>query len=415
MVRALDALGLTHVVFGNHEDDLEPSELLARVRQFRGVWLGTNVHGFPHPLPTSDVVEVGDRRVGLVGVVMTDPTVYRRPPFGGVTLDDPNEAVAREAARLRADGCHAVIALTHQCLADDRALAARGVVSLILKGHEHDAHQERAGPTALSKSGMDATHAAVVTVELTEPPRVLMQLEPVAAYAEAPALAALVTEAHDFVERLSGAVLVPALPLPLSAQGSRAAQTSMGTFVCSHLRDALTADVGLFNGGGIRGTALHTVNLTLGHLRNELPFDNEVVVSRLPAGRRPGAHRRRRADADPPGRRGARARPAVPRGAPHAAPHRPGPRGVTHAERAASSPWRRPPQRGRDDTRERALERRHLGRGPPLEDPRGRHRAPQSCSVPARWARSLHRRGTSSPRGWRSRPSSASPENSCRS
>lgn len=282
MIQALNTLGVTHVIFGNHEDDLEPSELRQRVREFQGVWLGTNVSGFDPPLPTSDVIDVAGVRVGLVGVVMNDANVYRRPPFGGVHLDEPNAAVVREAERLREAGCHTVIALTHQWLADDRRLAQAGVVSLVLGGHEHDAHQERFGEVVLSKSGMDATRAAVVTVTLERPPRVTVQLEAVSTYPDEPRLAALVAESEAFVAQLSGAVLVQQLLGPLTAAGGRAAQTSMGTFVCSHLRDALHADVGLFNGGGIRGTEVHHQTFTLGDLQNELPFDNEVVVTRLP-------------------------------------------------------------------------------------------------------------------------------------
>ncbi|MCU0698114.1 MAG: 5'-nucleotidase C-terminal domain-containing protein [Myxococcaceae bacterium] len=282
MVQALNALGVTHVIFGNHEDDLEPSQLKARVHEFHGVWLGTNVRGFEPPLAPSDVVDVTGVKVGLVGAVMTDPAVYRRPPFGGVTLDDPNTSLEQEATRLRQAGCHTVIALTHQWLADDRRLAEAGIVSLILGGHEHDPHLERHGGTVLSKSGMDATRAAVVTLTLSSPPEIEVHLEPVSPFPEDPTLAARVAEADAFIERLSGAVLVPKLDAPLSAAGGRAAQTSMGSFVCSHLRDALGAEVALFNGGGIRGTEEHTSTFTLGDLKNELPFDNEVVVTTLP-------------------------------------------------------------------------------------------------------------------------------------
>lgn len=282
MVQALNTLGVTHVIFGNHEDDLEPSELQARVRELRGVWLGTNVRGFEPALARSDVVDVAGVKVGLIGAVMTDPNVYRRPPFGGVALDDPNESLVAEAARLRQAGCHTVIAITHQWLADDRRLASTGVVSLILGGHEHDPHLERHDGAVLSKSGMDATRAAVVTVTLSTPPEVLVHHEPVAPYPDEPKLAALVAESEAFVERLSGAVLVPRLEAPLSAAGGRAAQTSMGTFICSHLRDALGAEVALFNGGGIRGTEVHETDFTLGDLKNELPFENEVVVTTLP-------------------------------------------------------------------------------------------------------------------------------------
>lgn len=283
MVAALNALGVTHVVFGNHEDDLPASELSRRVAEFQGVWLGTNVHGFTPALAPYDVVEMGGRKVGLVGVVMDDPNVYRQAPFGGVKLDNPNEAVARAAARLRRDeGCDAVIAITHQWLRDDRLLAERDVVPLILGGHEHEPHLEHLGATVLSKSGMDAVRAAVVTVTLSEPVKVCVAHELVASYAEDPALRRVVDEANAFVERLSGAVLWPGLTEPLSSHGSRSHQSTMGTFVCSWLRDALDADVALFNGGGLRGADTHDDVLTMGDLQHELPFDNEVVVLPLP-------------------------------------------------------------------------------------------------------------------------------------
>ncbi len=282
MVRCLNALGVTHVVFGNHEDDVPLSELQARVREFQGVWLGTNVTGFDPPLPRFDVVEVGGKRVGLVGVVMDDANVYRRRPFGGVELTRPNDAVVHEAARLRADErCDTVIAITHQWIADDRTLAKTGVVPLILGGHEHDPFLERFEQCVLTKSGMDATHAAVVTVTLSEPVHVEVRHEAVAPYAEDAAVRVLVNEAHALVERLAGGVLLPELAEPLSSAGSRARQTSMGSFVCSCLRDALGADAAVFNGGGLRGSEVHTDLLTLGDLQNELPFDNEIVIVEL--------------------------------------------------------------------------------------------------------------------------------------
>ena len=88
MVECMNALGVTHVTFGNHEDDISTDELRKRVRELSATWLATNVRDFDPPLPASDVIEVaraGGRtvRVGLVGVVMDDPTVYRRQTVRG--------------------------------------------------------------------------------------------------------------------------------------------------------------------------------------------------------------------------------------------------------------------------------------------------------------------------------------------
>lgn len=282
MVAALNALGVTHVVFGNQEDDVPTSELAARVRELQGVWLGSNVRGFPAPVSQDDVVEVGGLRVGLVGVVMNDPAVYRRPPFGGATLDDPNETVQREARRPLTSGCHTVIAITHQWLRDDRRLAETGVVPLILGGHEHDPHLERTTRSTLTKSGMDAVVAAVCTVTLEHPVRVEVHHEAVRSFPPDPSLQRHVDDARAFVQRLAGAELLAAVDTPLTSAGGRSSQVTMGTFVCSWLRRALDADVAVFNGGGLRGSTTHATTFTLGDLMNEVPFDNEVVVATVP-------------------------------------------------------------------------------------------------------------------------------------
>src|SRR5271165_6704328 len=75
MVACLNAVGITHVVLGNHEDDVPVAELRERLRELHATCLGTNVHDFVPPLPAHAVVDVaapGGRRVrvGLVGVVM---------------------------------------------------------------------------------------------------------------------------------------------------------------------------------------------------------------------------------------------------------------------------------------------------------------------------------------------------------
>src|SRR5689334_21950021 len=43
MVDCLNALGIMYASLGNHEDDILAAELHARIAEFRGVWLSTNV------------------------------------------------------------------------------------------------------------------------------------------------------------------------------------------------------------------------------------------------------------------------------------------------------------------------------------------------------------------------------------
>jgi 2',3'-cyclic-nucleotide 2'-phosphodiesterase (5'-nucleotidase family) len=294
MAECLDAIGVTHVVLGNHEDDVPLVDLRRRIVDLHATWLGANVTGFDPPLRAHDVVEVhgpGGRvvRVGLVGVVMNDPAVYRSAPFGGAGLGSPNEAVLRETAQLtRTDGCACVVAVTHQAIADDRALALdapRLALPAIIGGHEHAVFVEQDSGTWIVKAGMNAERAAIteLTWEGDGPPMVTVGLDPVTSYAEDGALRALVESHMAKVHAIESATLLRLGPGEvLSSVGTRARQTSMGTLVCSRLRDALGAEVGVFNGGGIRASREYRGHLTYGDVKAELPFDNEVVVVRMP-------------------------------------------------------------------------------------------------------------------------------------
>lgn len=289
MVDCLNDVGVTHLVLGNHEDDQPLDELRARLAELRGVPILTNIRGFEDGYPTHAIVNVGGVQVGLVGVCDGDPTLFRGPPFGGARVSPANEAAVAEARALQERGVDVVVALTHQRMPDDRALAATGVFPLILGGHEHEAHLERIGDCWVAKAPMDAVQAVVVDLEVgaAHPvgamDSVHVVLEDVAAYPEDPSLRARVDGHMARVKELETATLLLLGPgESLSSIGTRRRQTSLGTLLCSRLRDAFEADGCLFNGGGIRAAREYQGRFTYGDLRTEVPFDNEVVVARLP-------------------------------------------------------------------------------------------------------------------------------------
>jgi len=301
MVDCLDDVGVTHVVFGNHEDDIPTAELHRRIEQLDGNWLSTNVR-FDARTKMHDVIQVGTVRVGLVGVVMTDRTVYRDAPFGGAPIEPANEAALREAAALVKSGCAAVVAITHQPMDEDRELARTGKFAAIIGGHEHVPLLERApevrggaaadGPkgarkeTWIVKAGTDAIAAAITDLvwsDASARPVVTTRLDPVENYPEDPELRVRVDAHMRKVKEIQGACLVVLPPgQTLSSIGTRRQQTSLGTLLCSRIRDALGAEACLFNGGGIRGSADYTARFTYADLETEIPFENEIVVVRIP-------------------------------------------------------------------------------------------------------------------------------------
>jgi 2',3'-cyclic-nucleotide 2'-phosphodiesterase (5'-nucleotidase family) len=293
MVDCLNAVGITHVILGNHEDDIPTSELGARLKELHAVCLGTNVRGplAGVDLPRHVVIDVAPGiSVGLIGVVMADETVYRGKPFGAVALVRANDAAIEEAESLLHAGCAVVVPMTHQSMADDRKLAAVPIdpkFPVIIGGHEHVPTIVDVSGTWIVKSGSDAARAVVteITWPNADEPRtwtVTTKLEEVSPYAEDPLVRARVDEHMARVRELSMATLLYVSPsLPLSSNGARSRQTSMGTLICSRLRDALQAEVCLFNGGGIRGSRDYPYRFTYGDLESELPFENEVVVVTL--------------------------------------------------------------------------------------------------------------------------------------
>ena len=235
-------------------------------------------------------------RVGLVGVVMEDATVYRGVPFGGARLEPANAAVLREAASLIAgDDCACIVPLTHQPIGEDRALArcaAEARLAVIVGGHEHVPCLEAVSDTWIVKAGWMprrrpssslAWRADAPAAGLPDMPHVTVRLEATADHAEDADLRRLVDGHMAKVHALELATLMTIPPGErLSSVGARARPTSIATLLCSLLRDALGAEACLFNAGGIRASRDYTERFTYGDLKAEVPFDNEVVVVRMP-------------------------------------------------------------------------------------------------------------------------------------
>ncbi len=284
MVDCLNALGLDYAILGNHEDDIPATELHARVAEFRGTWLSTNVD-FDPKMPRDAIVRVGEHQVGLVAVVVDDLALFRGAPFGGASLRPAATAALVAAADLRARGCTTVIAITHQDIAADRVLARTRAFPLIVGGHEHVPFTEAVDGTWIVKAGADGVAAVVSDVDFAggAPPVVTVTRVAIEAYPEDAELRARVDGHMAKVRDLADATLVQVAPGELlSSIGTRVRQTTMGALLCTRVRDAMRADLAVLNGGAIRANRDYPERFTYGDLEAEVPFDNEIVVVPMP-------------------------------------------------------------------------------------------------------------------------------------
>jgi len=80
MVEALNVVGIDYVGLGNHEFDFGFHALAARLADFRGKAINSNVSSEPlDKLPRYERIKVGSREVVLAGLLTHDMTIYGTP------------------------------------------------------------------------------------------------------------------------------------------------------------------------------------------------------------------------------------------------------------------------------------------------------------------------------------------------
>jgi len=287
MIAVLNAAGLDVATFGNHEFDFGPDILRKRMAESRFVWLSANVidraAGAPFGGAARErVVSLGSVRLGFFGLTTTDAvTTSNAGP--GVEFLEPNAAGRAAAAALRQAGAQLVVAVTHQHMRADRALAAGTDVDVILGGHEHEPLVAEEGKALITKGGSDARYLVQVDLWL-RPDGTLVERswafhEVSARVAEDPDVAAVVRRYADRLDReLDTVVGKTAVPLEARRSALRTQETNLGDFVADAMRARLDADVGLMNGGGIRtDRVLPAGPITKRDVHGLLPFTNAVL------------------------------------------------------------------------------------------------------------------------------------------
>ena len=126
VLNRVGGVGVQCVCFGNHEADVPVEDLRRRIAEFRGAWLNTNLPDFSPALPDHYIVEVagggrgggggdgGGRRVGFVGLLTTDASLYRSGVFGGALATAVPVAEAAARCRESLADCDIIVPLTHQ-------------------------------------------------------------------------------------------------------------------------------------------------------------------------------------------------------------------------------------------------------------------------------------------------------------
>lgn len=289
MIAGLNAVGLDLATFGNHEFDFGEAVTAQRMQESRFAWVSSNVLDPKTGQPFGSAVrfalrELGGIRVAFIGLTTPETQTLSK---GGKSLKilPPIPAAKEAVAAARRAKADVIVALTHQFMADDKALArAVPEIDLILGGHEHDPLNATVGKTLILKTGSEAVALGRIDLAVTlgrsrkvEP---TWELIPVTdQIPDAPEVAALVKGYEaQMAAQLSVAAGETTVDLDSRNDLVRAAEAPLGDLIADLLREAVQADAALVNGGGIRGNSVMPAGrLTRGDVLKLLPFANKIV------------------------------------------------------------------------------------------------------------------------------------------
>jgi 2',3'-cyclic-nucleotide 2'-phosphodiesterase (5'-nucleotidase family) len=178
MIEAMNTAGMDLAVLGNHEFDIKESELQERIDESRFQWVSTNAfhnaggkivpfskRGDTAAFPKYKILQLADKdgtsaRIAIIGLTL---------PANRASYVQYTDAFteAKAAYALLKDSADAVVALTHQSVAEDIRLAKEVPgLALILGGHEHDQQYEKVGNVYITKAHSNARSAYVVKMQI---------------------------------------------------------------------------------------------------------------------------------------------------------------------------------------------------------------------------------------------------------
>ena len=165
MVEVMNTMGIDYVTFGNHEFDLELSDLQERLNESKFTWVCTNLkqrteegvipfYSQQQPLPTYKIIKAGNLKIGVLGLTLFTDKHY-------LFVENLLQR-AKETYNLIKDSTDFVVAITHQNIEDDRILAQElPDLKLIMGGHEHDNMAETIGSVAIRKADANVKTAYI--------------------------------------------------------------------------------------------------------------------------------------------------------------------------------------------------------------------------------------------------------------
>ena len=311
MMNMINKTPIDYLIWGNHEQDLSHTSVMEREREYRGVWINSNMKSHESFADSKcqvdsvilDVVSPdgsNKRRLGLCGILTNDKKLYKPGAFGGAVIDDPWDCMKYYNEKLKdEEGCDMVLPLCHLYEYQDEKTCRDFDFPVILSGHDHHRVDRMINGTRLLKPGMDANYAVILDIVWDSAsseslPTIQASTIPVSEYPPDEELRLEALKSNSILDSLVNTHLsiVPERYRPLTSRGVLERRVSMATYLCTQLRYALNMDTEGFEkdcdcvvmkGGKFRGERDYDdLVLTLEALKTEFTKNEDIYIWHVP-------------------------------------------------------------------------------------------------------------------------------------
>eukprot|EP00980_Cylindrotheca_fusiformis_P008587 scaffold1823_cov108-Cylindrotheca_fusiformis.AAC.8 len=309
MIDTMNKCEITHVCFGNHECDIPMDALASRIQESKFKWVNTNmrdiddilhVKTFPH-----DVIDIKSKdkkvkkRIGLLGLLTEDPSVYRPGAFGGATIEPVLECTQKYMNEimdpLKLD---LVVPLTHQRMEPDREFSKKfkgDIFPIVVGAHDHEPYDETIEGSRIIKTGMDGHKTAIIDIKWKSPndkePEVAIDIVTTQSYSPDRNILKVVQGHKRILNELEAAKLfkisnwLKGGDKVFSTKNNRLGPSTGSMALCSMFRMGMRADCCVCNSGAIRAGKVYPEEhewFTWSDLKAEVPFPTELTAVQIP-------------------------------------------------------------------------------------------------------------------------------------
>ncbi|MCL0034592.1 5'-nucleotidase C-terminal domain-containing protein, partial [Dehalococcoidia bacterium] len=289
VIAAMNAIGYTAMVVGNHDFNYGLGVLQERAEQAKFPILGANVQykiGESVPfLPPYTIVEVGGLGIGIIGLVTTDTPIVTHPRnVEDLEFLDP-VTVTREIVEQIGPQVDLIVLLAHMGSAEEGpVLMEVPGIAVSVSAHTHEERVEQIGNTILVDSGEHGKVLGRLDIVVKDGTVIDFSQEflPITPAIEEDAdVNAVLTPYREEVGIALAEVIGEAeVVLDGEREDIRSKETNLGNLVADVIRERTGADIAIQNGGGIRAS-IDIGPITLEEIFVVLPFDNYIVALEL--------------------------------------------------------------------------------------------------------------------------------------